>query len=108
MDRALASADAPQGSDWVRSEPVFVRAGQQRVSAAFIRRQEGPYEDLIRPHDWSLASNGTASAGTTAPPHLMELTITGPTSATGVSETSSRRIIFSCRPSRSRSERMRS
>jgi hypothetical protein len=99
MDRALASADAPQGSDWVRSEPIFVKAGQQRVSAAFIRRQEGPYEDLIKPHDWSLASNGTASAGTTAPPHLMELMITGPTEPTGVSETPSRRIIFSCRPS---------
>ena len=105
MDRALASADAPQGSDWVRSEPILVKAGQQRVSAAFVRRQEGPYEDLIRPHDWSLASNGTASAGTTAPPHLMELMITGPVSTTGVSETPSRRIVFSCRPSRSLSER---
>jgi hypothetical protein len=105
MERALASADAPQGSDWVRSEPILVKAGQQRVSAAFIRRHEGPYEDLIRPHDWSLAANGTASAGTTAPPHLMELMITGPTSATGVSETSSREIIFSCRPARTLSER---
>jgi hypothetical protein len=105
MDRALASADAPQGSDWVRSEPIFVKAGQQRVSAAFIRRQEGPYEDLIRPHDWSLAANGTASAGTTAPPHLMELVITGPLSTSGVSETPSRRRVFSCRPSRSLSER---
>jgi len=34
----------------VATEPIFVRAGQRRVSAAFIRRQEGPYEDLIRPH----------------------------------------------------------
>jgi len=105
MDRALASADAPQGSDWVRSEPVFVQAGQQRVSAAFVRRQEGPYEDLIKPHDWSLASNGTASAGTTAPPHLMELMITGPVKPSGVSETSSRRIIFSCRPASKSAER---
>jgi hypothetical protein len=105
MDRALASADAPQGSDWVRSEPVFVKAGQQRVSAAFIRRQEGPYEDLIKPHDWSLAANGTASAGTTAPPHLMELMITGPIKPTGVSETSSRKIIFTCRPSSKSQER---
>ena len=105
MERALASADAPQGSDWVRSEPIFIKAGQQRVSAAFVRRQEGPYEDLIRPHDWSLASNGTASAGTTAPPHLMELMVTGPVSTTGVSETPSRRIIFSCRPARASSER---
>src|SRR5688572_21919135 len=105
MDRALASADAPQGSDWVRSEPIFVKAGQQRVSAAFVRRQEGPYEDLIKPHDWSLASNGTASAGTTAPPHLMELTITGPVSPTGISETSSRKIVFSCKPESKSAER---
>ncbi|MEX2152653.1 MAG: DUF1592 domain-containing protein [Gemmatimonadaceae bacterium] len=98
IDRALASADAPQGADYVRSEPIFVKAGQQRVSGAFVRRNEGPYEDLIKPHDWSLASNGTASAGTTAPPHLMELTVLGPHTTTGVSESPSRRIVFSCRP----------
>jgi uncharacterized protein DUF1587 len=28
-----------------RTEPVFIRAGQHRVSAAFIERIEGPYED---------------------------------------------------------------
>ncbi|HEU4997125.1 MAG TPA: DUF1592 domain-containing protein [Gemmatimonadaceae bacterium] len=100
MDRSLSSADAPQGADYVRSEPIFVKAGQQRVSAAFVRRTEGPYEDLIKPHDWSLASNGTASAGTTAPPHIMELAIFGPEKTTGVSETTSRRIVFSCRPSK--------
>jgi hypothetical protein len=98
VDRALSSADAPQGADYVRSEPVFVKAGQQRVSAAFVRRQEGPYEDLIKPHDWSLAANGSNSAGTTAPPHLMELTIIGPHKTTGVSDSPSRRAIFSCRP----------
>ncbi len=101
IDRALASADAPQGADYVRSEPILVKAGQQRVSAAFVRRGEGPYEDLIKPHDWSLASNGTASAGTTAPPHLMELVILGPLKTTGISETPSRKIIFSCRPATS-------
>jgi hypothetical protein len=98
IDRALASADAPQGADYVRSEPIFVKAGQQRVSAAFVRRQEGPYEDLIKPHDWSLAANGSNSAGTTAPPHLMELTVIGPHKTTGVSDSPSRRAVFSCRP----------
>jgi hypothetical protein len=95
-DRSLASADAPQGADYLRTEPIFVKAGQQRVSAAFVRRNEGPYEDLIRPHDWSLAANGTASAGTTAPPHIMELTVIGPQKVAGISETPSRRIVFSC------------
>src|SRR5687767_1830809 len=103
VERSLSSADAPQGADYLRTEPVLVKAGQQRVSVAFVRRNEGPYEDLIRPHDWSLAASGSNSAGTTAPPHIMELTVVGPlksqgSTATGVSESPSRRIVFSCRP----------
>jgi hypothetical protein len=98
IERSLSSADAPQGADYIRTEPVLVKAGQQRVSVAFVRRSEGPYEDLIRPHDWSLAASGSNSAGTTAPPHIMELTIVGPLKATGISESPSRRIVFSCRP----------
>lgn len=98
IEAALASADAPLGADYVRSEPIFVKAGQQRVSAAFIRRSEGPYEDLIKPHDWSLASNGSGSAGTTAPPHLMELAVIGPQKIMGVSDNASRKIVFSCMP----------
>ena len=98
VERSLSSADAPQGADYLRTEPILVKAGQQRVSVAFVRRSEGPYEDLIRPHDWSLAASGSNSAGTTAPPHVMELTVVGPLKATGVSESPSRRIVFSCRP----------
>src|SRR5687768_7274798 len=63
VERSLSSADAPQGADYLRTEPVLVKAGQQRVSVAFVRRNEGPYEDLIRPHDWSLAASGSNSAG---------------------------------------------
>jgi hypothetical protein len=96
---SIASADATLGADYLSSQPVFVKAGQQRVSAAFIRRKEGPYEDLIKPHDWSLASNGSGSAGTTTPPHLMELQVVGPEKVTGISETPTRKIIFSCHPS---------
>ena len=29
-----------------------------KVAATFVRRQDGPYEDLIRPHDWSFAGGG--------------------------------------------------
>ena len=98
IERSLASADAPQGADYVRTEPILVKAGQQRVSVAFVRRTEGPYEDLIRPHDWSRAASGSNSAGTTTPPHVMDLTVVGPLRTTGVSESPSRRIVFSCRP----------
>ena len=101
----LASADAPNGADYLRTAPVKVKAGQHRVTAAFVRRTEGPYEDLIKPHDWSRASNGTGSAGTTEPPYVIEVAVVGPTNITGVSETPSRKAIFSCRPTGAAAQR---
>jgi hypothetical protein len=84
------------GALW--SEPVFVRAGQRKVSAAFVRRADGPYEDLIRPHDWSLAGGGSGGDGITTLPHLQDLIVGGPHEATGISDTPSRKKIFTCRP----------
>lgn len=81
-----------------RTQPVFIRAGQQTVSAAFIRSTEGPYEDLMRPHDWSMAGGGAGGAGITTLPHLRDIVIVGPLRTTGVSETATRQRIFSCRP----------
>jgi len=85
-----------------RTEPVFVRAGQRRVSAAFIRKIDGPYEDRFRPHDFSLAAGETqeqwADYGITALPHIQELTIAGPYEPRGVSDTPSRQRVFSCWP----------
>ena len=83
----------------MRTDSVFVRAGQHRIAAAFVRQTDGPYEDLIRPNDWSLTGT-EASYGTTSPPHLMHLTIEGPYEPAGISETPSRGTIFSCRPTR--------
>ena len=81
----------------VRTEPILVRAGEHRLTAAFIRKMDGPYEDLIRPHDWSLTGTET-SYGTTSLPHIMSLTVEGPHNTTGVSEFDARRRVFSCRP----------
>ncbi|MDG2374720.1 MAG: DUF1592 domain-containing protein [Woeseiaceae bacterium] len=81
----------------VETEPVFVKAGQHRVTAAFIRKMDGPYEDLLKPNLRSLTGTET-SYGTTSPPNLMHLTIEGPYNVLGVSETRSRQQIFSCRP----------
>jgi hypothetical protein len=101
-DRGIArngeSADAPAGADFLRTEPIKVKAGQRKVSVAFVKKAEGPYEDLIKPHEWSRASAGTGAAGTTEPPPLMEVMITGPYNVTGVSNSPSREMIFSCRP----------
>jgi hypothetical protein len=99
VNKTFSAQDLPNGVDLYRTEPLRVTAGLHRVSVAFVRRADGPYEDLIKPHDWSLASGGSASSGTTMPPHIMDLGIVGPQNAVGVSETPSRRVIFSCRPS---------
>ncbi len=97
LDRWMHRSD-PSGVE-MRTEPIAVRAGPQRVSAAFVRRFEGPVQDLISPHDWSLASTSIAGAyGFTTLPHLRDLVIGGPYNPTGVSETPSRRKIFACRP----------
>ena len=97
VNRWMHASD-PDGLN-IRSGRVFVRAGPRQVSAAFIRRFEGPMQDLISPHDWSLASTSIAgSYGFTVLPHLRDLAIGGPYDPQGVSETPSRAAVFSCRP----------
>ena len=94
-----------RGARLVRTEPIQVRAGQHRVAAAFVRKLEGPYEDLIRPHEWSYAGGGSGGPGITTLPHVRDLIIKGPSKATGISETSTRQRIFSCRPTSAAEER---
>jgi hypothetical protein len=93
----MSEAD-PQGINVV-SEPIFVKAGPQRVSAAFIQRWESPPDDLLKPIDYTLADTQIGSSlGVTTVPHLRELEINGPHKVTGVSDTVSRRRVFICRP----------
>ncbi|MFN8060176.1 MAG: DUF1592 domain-containing protein [Vicinamibacterales bacterium] len=97
IDRWMNVSD-PDGVN-LRTEPIAIGAGPHRVSAAFIRRLEGPVQDLISPHEWSLASTSIADAyGFTTLPHLREMAITGPFGVSGVSDTPSRQRIFTCRP----------
>ena len=98
VDRFMNVSD-PNGVN-MQTEPIFVRAGPRRVSAAFLRQAEGPMEDLVSPHEWSLSDRqiGVSGYGVTALAHLKDLAITGPHEPTGVSETPSRRQVFSCRP----------
>lgn len=100
----VAGADG-RGQAPIKTEPIFVRAGQHQVSAAFIRRTEGPYEDLIKPHGWSYAGGGSGGSGITTLPHVRDLVIAGPFRTTGVSETPARQKIFSCRPTSPADER---
>jgi hypothetical protein len=94
-----------RGAVPMRTEPILIKAGQHLVAAAFVRKTEGPYEDLIRPHDWSYAGGGSGGPGITTLPHVRDLIIKGPYRATGISETASREKIFSCRPTSAAEER---
>jgi hypothetical protein len=83
----------------LKTAPVHVRAGARRLTAAFIQRFEGPVTDLIAPIDHTLADTQIGVAyGITTLPHLRDLSVVGPQRVTGVSETSTRRRIFTCRP----------
>ena len=88
----------PNGMN-LQSLRVYVTAGPHRVSAAFIQRFEAPVDDLLTPIDHTLADTQIGSGyGITALPHLRDFAITGPLKVTGVSDTPSRRRVFSCRP----------
>ena len=106
MDQWLRTSD-PNGVNLEIEEPIFIRAGPQRVSAVFIQQFEGPVEDVFAPHEWSIVDTeiGDLGYGITALPHMRDLTIDGPYNVTGVSETPSRRQIFTCRPTSPARER---
>jgi Protein of unknown function (DUF1592)/Protein of unknown function (DUF1588)/Protein of unknown function (DUF1585)/Protein of unknown function (DUF1587)/Protein of unknown function (DUF1595) len=94
-----------RGGDPIGTEPIVVGAGQHQVAAAFIKRTDGPYEDLIRPHDWSFAGGGSGGLGITTLPHLQSLVVRGPLNTTGLSDTPSRKRVFTCRPTTPEEER---
>jgi len=107
----LAYENGPQiaadgsGATPLFTDPVLVKAGQHKVAAAFIKRTDGPYEDLIKPHEWSNAGGGSGGGGITTLAQLRDVVIRGPYKTTGISMTPSRQKIFSCRPTSSSNER---
>ena len=83
----------------LQSPKVHVTAGPQRVSAAFLRQFEAPVDDILAPQDYTLADSQIGSGfGITTLPHVRDFSVSGPFSVTGVSDTVSRRRVFSCRP----------
>ena len=87
----------------IKTPPIRISAGPQRITAAFIQRLDGPVDDLIAPLENTLA-DVNISFGVTALPHMRDMTILGPSQVTGVSETVSRRKIFICRPTIAKEE----
>jgi Protein of unknown function (DUF1592)/Protein of unknown function (DUF1588)/Protein of unknown function (DUF1595)/Protein of unknown function (DUF1585)/Protein of unknown function (DUF1587) len=106
INRNSESADLPLGADYLTTEPLAIKGGQRTVTIAFARNTEGPYEDLIKPHEWSRASQGNGAPGTTEPAYLMDVLIAGPSKVTGLSDSRSRRAIFTCAPKAAAAQRV--
>ncbi|MDE0897474.1 MAG: DUF1592 domain-containing protein [Longimicrobiales bacterium] len=97
IDRFMSEGDATGLR--VETPAIHLRAGPQHISAAFLQVREGPVTDLITPLDFTLADpNMGVGYGVTTVPHLRDLSISGPFTVTGVSDTPARQRVFSCRP----------
>ena len=104
LDIDLSEAEyADPTSTRIETEPIFVRAGPKRIAAAFVPRFEGPVEEVRAPLGRSV-QEGFPEEMLTTLPHLRDLAVSGPYNVTGVSETSSRQSIFTCRPTTSQEE----
>jgi mono/diheme cytochrome c family protein len=91
--------ESDPGGLMMQTPPIHVQAGPQRVAAAFIQKADGPVDDLIKPIEHTLADTNIGETyGITGLPHLREFAITGPHTVTGVSDTPTRRRVFTCRP----------
>jgi hypothetical protein len=81
--------------------PIKVKAGPRRLAASFVSKAEGPVEDQYRLVEQTLMDVSVGlHPGMTTLPHLQTLTVTGPLKVTGISETPSRKKIFTCRPAK--------
>jgi hypothetical protein len=104
VDRFMLEADS--GGVTRRTPPVLVKAGQHRVSAAFLKTFDGPAQDVIAPIRQGIADlQAGNNMGMTLLPHLFKFAIRGPHEVAGLSETPSRRRIFSCVPGSAAEER---
>ncbi|HXG89147.1 MAG TPA: DUF1592 domain-containing protein [Vicinamibacterales bacterium] len=92
-------SDADKGGLTIVTPPIHVKAGPQQLAVAFVARQSGPLDDLMTPIQNTLIDTRYGTGfGITSAPHLQDVAIGGPFEVTGVSETPSRRRIFTCRP----------
>jgi hypothetical protein len=96
LNTRMSETDPKNGLELV-TPPVHIKAGPQRVTAAFVQRLDGPVDDLLMPLENTLA-DVSITWGVTMLPHLRDFIVQGPLEVTGVSDTPSRLKIFSCRP----------
>jgi Protein of unknown function (DUF1592)/Protein of unknown function (DUF1588)/Protein of unknown function (DUF1587)/Protein of unknown function (DUF1595)/Protein of unknown function (DUF1585) len=85
--------------DGMKTPPITVKAGAQRISASFIQKFDGPIEDEYRMVEQTLVDTSVGAVpGMTTVPHLHEFSVTGPLHITGISDSDSRRRVFTCHP----------
>ena len=96
LNTRMSETDPKNGLELV-TPPVHIKAGPQRVTAAFVQKLDGPVDDLLMPLENTLA-DVSITWGVTMLPHLRDVVVQGPLDVTGVSDTPSRLKIFSCRP----------
>jgi hypothetical protein len=104
IDRWMHESE-PSGLN-IRTDSIQVSAGPHRVTVAFVKQFEGALDDLIRPIEHTMADGQIGIGyGVSSQQHLQRVTILGPFGVTGVSETPTRRLVFSCRPTAPEEER---
>ena len=96
LNTRMSETDPKNGLELV-TPPVHIKAGPQRVTAAFVQRLDGPVDDLLMPLENTLA-DVSITWGVTMLPHVRDFIVQGPLDVTGVSDTPSRLKIFTCRP----------
>lgn len=102
---ALLDIDPLMTPEGIMTPPIKIKAGPQRISASFINKFDGPIEDEFRLVEQTLVDLTIGAVpGTTTLPHLRELSITGPTNISGISDSPSRRKILTCHPKSSADE----
>ena len=96
LNTRMSESDAKNSLD-PKTARISVKAGPHRVSAAFVQKFEAPINDILIPVENTLA-DVSMSFGVTLMPHLRDMSVHGPYAVTGVSDTVSRRLVFTCRP----------
>ncbi len=94
IDREIKESAADYSTD-----RIHVKAGQRRLSAAFISKFDGPVQDHYRLVENTIMDRTISTIPEmTDLPHLQALGVTGPFDPTGVSDNEVRDRIFTCRP----------
>ena len=73
---------------------LFVKAGPQTVTVAFLKKTLAPVEDLVEPFERSTFDPSDPKGL----PHVLSVSIGGPFDPKGSGDTPSRRRIFTCHP----------